>query len=241
MAGKYFGPDGTELPDPAISPERFMERMLQLEFPEALLRDGGCSGLRSDSGDHVVVMSAPGDDGANEENTARVGEGAKALRTLRGMSCDNVGDDRFPIFSDLAGPKLVLNGTTEQLPGMRRVAEKRCKVPSELIVEIDCGPDGVGNTKTQFEIMVNHPIAGVAEKLVMVSSDYHAPRLLRMTSKYMPRICIVLVLVPWASRREAITAMRLCAGEARRIVEYSRAGDIYVYPTGALLLSQQPL
>jgi len=227
----YFSSvDGKPLPDPAQLPARYMERLLAEEFPPLFSRDQPVY-VPSKDAKFVVVMSAPsdpGDHGDNAENTARI----RFAADIFGRVWAGCGVNLTAATHPMHWPRLVLNGTTEQLPGMSRVA-LALGIPSELFCCIDCGPDGVGNTKTQFDVMTEHPQLGQASRLIMISSDYHGPRLARMAEGlYLPKTQIDLVLAPWATN--PVDAVRLSGGEARRIIEYIAKGDLYPYPPSML-------
>ncbi|MBN2585129.1 hypothetical protein JXA59_00570 [Patescibacteria group bacterium] len=227
MPDQFLSSDGSILPDPAASSERFIEHLFQHEFPDALLE--GLVSARyihpeDIRGEYVVVMLAPGD-GGNRENSVRITLGVNVLISLRA---------RLPFGVD-SPFQLVLNGTAEQLPDMHAKA-RDCGLVEDEIIDIDCGPDGVGNTKTQFLAMAQHPMIGVSEvtDLVVISCNYHGPRLRRMLTKYMPHKRIRLLLVDWI-QGDIAKALRLCGGEARRIVECIAKGDIDPYPAEMLM------
>jgi hypothetical protein len=159
----------------------------------------------------VIVLSAPPslnkederEREANPENVARVTKGVEIARR--------------------SGAKLFLNGETEQLPWMQKIAQELYLEP-ERIVTIDCGARGVGNTKTQFEVMAQDNQFRSLNYLVLVTSLYHVPRVSRTGKKWMPWVnwwvCgLTLQEFPF-------DVPMMVGGEIRRIIEYTQKGDI---------------
>ena len=127
-------------------------------------------------------------------------------------------------------PPLVLKGATEQLPMLERIA-RSLDFPREKIIFINCGDHAVANTKTQFAQTVAHPIVGKFKHLTLISTSYHVPRLARTASKNLPEDVDFDVLgVPLEDF--SFDVYRKVKGEVKRIIEYSRKGDIAKHPRG---------
>lgn len=178
----------------------------------------------------VVVLSAPPgnypDGTAKEhtrENVARIAFGIEMLRHIiakrTGSSLEDV-DFR-------QGPRLILNGETEQWPSMEAVAVRRLHYPVEMIDIVDCGKRGIGNTKTQFEAMKDDPRFKGLREMVFVTSGYHEPRVERTAEGQLPEtIGYKVIPVPFERYPFNIFMIR---GEMKRILHYSRTGDIAAF------------
>lgn len=75
-----------------------------------------------------------------------------------------------------AGPFLVLNGETEQLPILEEMA-LNLNFPSSKIILVDCGKQGQANSKTQMQA-INRDLSTFGT-MILVTSDYHVPRVAR--------------------------------------------------------------
>lgn len=159
----------------------------------------------------VIVLSAPpslnkederGRE-ANPENVARVTKGVELARHFN--------------------TKLFLNGETEQLPWMRTIAQELYLEP-ERIVTIDCGARGVGNTKTQFEVMAKDDQFKALSYLTLVTSLYHVPRVSRTAKKWMP--WITWQIYGLTLQEFPFDVPTQVGGEIRRIIDYTQKGDI---------------
>lgn len=104
-----------------------------------------------------------------EENIARIAFGVESVRKIAAMRSGTLPESSFT-----DGPPLVLNGETEQLNMMERVA-LGCGIPAEMIELVDCGRRGVGNTRTQFEVMQTDPRFAGLRNLLFITSGYHVP------------------------------------------------------------------
>lgn len=149
----------------------------------------------------------------------------RGIRKMRGTHKDG---------EDVA---LILNGTPTQLPHMRAIAI-HLGWPVERIEEVDCGPKGVANTKTQFEAMEKYYDDHHSKHLTFVTSDYHAPRVERTGNVNLNQARNFSVVVAPFSKgyRESkpqedgsdgrSSVFQKGLGEAKRIVRYSEKGDI---------------
>lgn len=178
----------------------------------------------------VVILSAPFarmPDGTlqedSPENVARIAFGAQLLREI---AADR--KNRPASKADLKdAPPLVLNGETEQLPIMERIA-RGAGIPPEMIELVDNIQDGVGNTKTQFTTMEQDPRFADLHHVVFVTSLYHVPRVERTAGKILPgNTDYEVIPVPIDKYPFNIFMIR---GEIRRILRYAASGDIAQVP-----------
>ena len=133
-------------------------------------------------------------------------------------------------FRDGALPIFILNGATEQLQMMERIA-LRYGIPKEKIILLNCGDHVVANTKTQFTKLAEHPVAGRFTNIAVVSANYHIPRVARTASTNLPQDVNFDVLgVPFKDM--PFNVYRKVRGEVKKIFEYYKKGDIAKYPRG---------
>jgi uncharacterized SAM-binding protein YcdF (DUF218 family) len=186
--------------------------------------------------DAVVVLSGRYDKDAagnvtredTEENIARIAFGIESVRRIAAMRTGKP----IETASFIDGPPLVLNGETEQLPMMERVA-LNLGVPREAMELVDCGRRGVGNTRTQFEVMQQDERFANARNLLFITSGYHVPRVERTAERQLPEQDTYQVIAPpygYQGHRFNIFTIR---GEIRRILAYSQKGDIATFPIRA--------
>lgn len=122
-------------------------------------------------------------------------------------------------------PRLVLNGTTEQLPTMRDLAIK-LGWPEDQIDSLDCGPAGVGNTKTQFEVAKDYSQQNHWAHLTFVTSSYHVPRTERTADAQLePDQAFDVVAGPSDLSFDVYKTVR---GEVKRISSYAAKGDVSI-------------
>lgn len=197
------------------------------EFRDQLTKDGYAIPKETDG---VVALSAPPEkreDGfleKTEENIARIDF---AIQAVKQVTAERLGKDMSEItLEDMItdGPPLIINGETEQLPMMREVAREH-GFPEERILELDCGPRGIGNTKTQFTVLDADPRFAENKHWTFVSTGYHVPRVARTaatniaTERNFDVIGVPLDQHPYDVYRKV-------RGEVKRIVAYSAKGDI---------------
>lgn len=129
------------------------------------------------------------------------------------------------------GTKLILSGTTEQLPFMMQMA-KDLDFPVEAMIPIDCGKKGVGNTKTQFVTVQQYytsKMDKLPKHLTFVSTAYHVPRVARTgNANLMTSISFDVIPVPCSmlSGDYPFNIANQFISEAGKIIEYSNRGDI---------------
>lgn len=167
----------------------------------------------------VVVLSAPHEtrnvcgwqvvNEYTEENKLRI---EAACELLGGEGCDSM---------------LILSGEKEQLPMMvDRAAEnlKRLGVKRhcERIRTVDSGPRGQSNTKTQFETLRQSDYWDADDRLVIVSTDYHGPRVLRTAHKVLE---MEKVLFSRVQKFEYDVEQKV-RREIEKIFEYAKKGHI---------------
>lgn len=197
------------------------------EFRDHLTKDGYEVPVKTDG---VVALSAPFEKRGEEiieksdENVARIEYSIQAIKDTTakrlGKKVEEVTE------SDLIsqGPPLILNGETEQLPMMHEVALEQ-DFPEEKIQLVDCGPRGVGNTKTQFTTMDQDPTNVDKKHWTFVSSSYHVPRVARTAMVNLDEkrefdvIGVPLDRIP-------CDVYRKIRGVVKRILTYSEKGDI---------------
>ncbi len=173
----------------------------------------------------VVILSGPYEklpDGQikedSQENRARITFGIEVLKKVTAARGEE--DVR-------KGPPLILNGETEQLDAMEKIAHS-LGYPAEMIELVDCGKRGVGNTKTQFTVMENDARFKGLRHLTFISSAYHVPRVTRTAEKNIGMTTEYEVLpVPLGQFSFNIFMIR---GEIRRILAYTAKGDIAEFP-----------
>ncbi|OGB74357.1 hypothetical protein A2V68_01245 [candidate division Kazan bacterium RBG_13_50_9] len=214
-----------ELPDPVAQVPKFIEYLVGWEFVAVCADDGGLPPAILQGVEKVVVLSAPG-------------EGSALESRLRIRVADKLMGDLMAGGVNTDVPKLILNGETEQLPGMYDAALE-CVIGSERSCWEcnDCGPRGVGNTKTQFTTMVSGGILEGISRIIVVTSWYHVPRVARTASRYLPpELNFQVVGVPSLHLHPHIKErLLMIAGEIRRILQYA-PGDIDFYPRSLLAI-----
>lgn len=162
----------------------------------------------------------------SRENIARIWFAAQLCRDIaarrQGVSLEE---------ADLSqGPRLILNGETESLPAMETIAIRRLGFPIEMIDEIDCGKRGVASTKTQMEVIKNDPRFIDLRDLTFVTSGYHKLRVDRTADRILDSdINIKTIPIPYEVFK--FNVFRKVRGEIRRIVAYSKKGDISTFPS----------
>lgn len=190
--------------------------------------------------DGVVVLSAPPELEYNDnverrektpENISRIDF---AFDIWKQLATKKLGKDlRELADKDLQDPSLplfVLNGETEQLKPLKEIAIA-LGVPREKVHLVDCGRRGIGNTRTQFtEISRDQRLSG-ANNLIFVTSSYHVPRVVRTGDVNLPKeMDFDVVGVPFD--RFSYDIRSKIRGEIKRIVAYSKNGDIAKHPRG---------
>jgi hypothetical protein len=153
--------------------------------------------------DGIVILSWEGY--KNPEHASRLTLGIKTYREVAGKS------QQPPIF--------VINAETEQLPPMKEHA-RELGMEGEIAL-LDCGPAGVANSKTQIDALASDSRTKHLRNIVLITSDYHVPRVARTASKGLPETMNFLVL----GARGHDSFARIY-GEIMRIVRYSEKGDI---------------
>ena len=121
-------------------------------------------------------------------------------------------------------PSLVLNGVTEQLSTLKRIALE-AGLSENKIELVDSGKDGTANTKTQFEVMNRNPLYQKSKHLTFVTSSWHAPRVLRTAEANLSKN-IDFSVIPVPSDKVPFDVFKIVRGEVRRIESYSAKGDI---------------
>lgn len=125
-------------------------------------------------------------------------------------------------------PPLVLNGATEQLHMMERIALS-LGFPREKIILFNCGDHAVANTKTQFTLLAQNRSTEKFKNIVVISTSYHMPRVARTATVSLPKDVNFDVLgVP--VKDFPFNVYRSVKGEVKRIINYSQKGDISAYP-----------
>ncbi|MDO8583683.1 MAG: hypothetical protein Q7R83_00705 [bacterium] len=168
----------------------------------------------------TIDFSLPG----NAENRVRIEMGIEVAKQIVarkiGKMVEEVDDEALR----QEAPPLILNGTPEQLPIMRRITLE-IGYPLEKIQLVDCGAVNVANTKTQFEVMNNFFREKKPKHLTFISSSYHAPRVARTGDKNLdPAIDFDVLSVPFS--KFPFRIYQVVRGEVKRIEAYSAKGDI---------------
>lgn len=182
----------------------------------------------------VVLSGPPVKDSMGEiiterspENFARVVFGVQianeVVSTRLGVPLDQITSE------DVLGhaPLLVLNGETEQLPSMMELATEN-GFPAERILSLDCGPRGVGNTKTQFEVMNQESQLSDLQEITVITSAYHVPRTERTANANLKN-GVHFKVIPVPNVKDEVTStdmVKKVLGEVKRIERYSSKGDI---------------
>jgi hypothetical protein len=179
----------------------------------------------------VVALSAPSDkfpDGrVKEHNREMISRIWFAVQL-----CRDIAAKRQEVSLEEAdtswGPRLILTGWTEQVPAMEAIAVKRLKFPIEMIDEIDCGSRGVGNTKIQMEILRDDPRFTNLRDITFVTTAYHKPRVDRTADAVLDQsVNVRTIAVPYDAFK--FNVFRKVRGEVKRILEYSKRGDISMH------------
>jgi hypothetical protein len=132
----------------------------------------------------------------------------------------------------VTGTCLVLSGETEQLPSMSELVIGY-GIPYRSIAEVNSGDRGKSNTKTQFETLRTHfntvyLQTALGPKIVVVTNQYHVPRVLRYAKKFLPGFVEWQVVgVPHDTGLYDWDAM--VKGEIDRIIRYAGQGDIPLF------------
>jgi len=132
------------------------------------------------------------------------------------------------VFEGGATLPLYLCGATEQLGPMLEIGRsslgmKNPDYATELLQlqPLDAGPRGVANTPSQFRAIASLGLKSV----VVVTSGYHAPRVLLTALRQAPEVrCAVSGVPYYCDWRYDVATM--VEGEISRIIEYSAKGDI---------------
>lgn len=209
------------------SGNEFRHNLIQQEFRSVISAEEYKLPIESDA---IVVLSAAPDkmlDGTlvegSIENKARIELGIDLLKQIAaekaGKKLEDLTDEDISNFA----PPLVLNGETEQLPAMEILAKEQGLNPDKIEL-VDCGKRGVGNTRTQFQVMNEDERFKNAKHLSIISTWYHVPRVTRTAiSNLEPKFDFDVFGVSASEYPISIYRIR---GEVRRIETYSARGDI---------------
>lgn len=188
---------------------RFRRQLVQDEFRAALT--GSEAGYPCQA-EAVVALSG---------NPVRDNSG----RVINEASPENYA--RISLAAELAnqiGSALVLNGETEQLPAMMQIADELGFPPERLYI-VDSGSRGKSNTKTQIEVLGQDARLNNVKSLILVTSDYHAPRVRRTAlANLSPEVRFQVV--PVSQEKNHHEVFCVVRGEIRRIESYAARGDI---------------
>ena len=213
-------------------PENFRGKLLQEEFRNFLTKSDYTIPVDSEA---VVVLSGPialdakGDVMAKTaaDDIARIHMGIEVARAIVSKRLNKETYTLTPDEIRTHAPALVLNGTTDQLVAMKKIALDAF-FPIEKIEVLDCGAPGVGNTKTQFEVMNSDERYNKNKKMTFITNAWHAPRVARTGDKNLKQgIDFDIIPVPLERVPYNIFSVR---GEVRRIEIYSVKGDIKRQP-----------
>lgn len=175
----------------------------------------------------VVVLSGPPEKDSNGtiireyslETITRIALGIELVQRIAAAKSGNPIEET----SFKQGPLLVLNGLTEQLLAMERVA-LRSGIPQELIMLVDCGRRGIGNTKTQCEAMRTDPRFKDFKHVTFVTTGYHVPRVERTAEKQLSDN-VHFNVIPVQYEKFPFNKF-IIRSEIKKIREYARKGDI---------------
>jgi uncharacterized SAM-binding protein YcdF (DUF218 family) len=195
---------------------QFRHNLIQKEFRDILSKNEYRLPLKTDG---VVVLSGPAvkDNGGHvvsydsPETRSRVEFGVELIKQI-------------VTAKDGLIPALILNGVTEQLSTLKRIALE-AGFPENKIELVDSGKDGTANTKTQFEVMNKNTLYQKTKHLTFVTSSWHAPRVLRTAEANLSKN-IDFSVIPVPSGRAPFDVFKIVRGEVRRIESYSTKGDI---------------
>lgn len=175
----------------------------------------------------VVVLSAPSrEDEETPENVARIETGIDIWRIL--IERQNVDLETSEV-DWCWTTRLILNGDSQQVHMMDRVTKRLiCPKGHPAIVLVDAGPqtgERAANTKTQ--LLAQGKL--VWRPLIIVTSDYHAARVARTASRYLPPTYRFRVFpVPGVPNAGETMGALLARQEAEvtKILRYVAAGEI---------------
>src|SRR3989344_4630269 len=187
----------------------------------------------------IMILSAPpnekGENFSDEkegspENVARI---KLAIEVYKRIAAKKLGKDIKQLTDeDLRSeilPFIILNGETEQLPMMRKVAVDEFHFPLEKLQEMDCGRRGVANTKTQFEKFELDPHLSKLPHIALITNAYYAPRVVRTASANLSADTDFDVIgVPLKDLK--FNVFRKTRGEVKKIIRYAEKGDMSKHP-----------
>jgi uncharacterized SAM-binding protein YcdF (DUF218 family) len=174
----------------------------------------------------VVMLSGPSDIDSNgniirEESLENVARIVFAVELIRRNAAKSESPSEEPYLKNC--PPLVLNGLTEQLPMLERIALES-GIPQEMIKLVDCGKRGIGNTKTQCEAMRTDQRFIDCKHITFVTTGYHVPRVARTAEKQLPNdVYYSVISVPY--KYFAFNKF-IIRSETKKIREYLLKGDI---------------
>jgi uncharacterized SAM-binding protein YcdF (DUF218 family) len=197
-----------------ISEEDF-RKILQQEFEQ---RYGGAPEKLPADIDAVVVLAQedynfPADDIRRQYTKELISRVEYAVELLKDYPMATV---------------LILEGARVQLPMMKKCAID-AGVEKKRIRLLNHGEINKANTKTQFEILRKELLRKKIKKTIIVTSMYHAPRVLRTASALLPEdIAFDVFGVP--NDTHLYNKLKNINGEIERIIKYSQKGDISAMP-----------
>ncbi len=158
----------------------------------------------------IILLTADGIGQGEDENFSRA---KHSVRTYRDLPADT------PIY---------WNGVTEEA-GYGPELLRKLGAPTHVAHFQDCGPRGVANTKTQFEVIVTDERTRNLRNIVLITNSYHIPRVERTAGKLLPNTMSFVVLADMQDYSMFNTFLKV-SGEIDRILKYSEKGDILARP-----------
>ncbi len=199
--------------------EAEIRAMLQTEFDQVFVRPPSSLPFFP----HVVVfLSAPQDVTRPTEDDAHEMSAENLVRAMYSvLLLESEGGSNSTI---------LLNGETEQLPAMKRLVEGfGCR----QYLPINSGDRGKSHTGTQFVQLANwlreQPFNSTVG-IVLVTSQYHVPRVRRYAAKHISRGDYKWQVVGVPNDVGLYDREKKVAGEIDRIIKYSKDGTFDLFP-----------
>jgi hypothetical protein len=225
-----FRPEQQKSPD-----DRYRHELIQKEFRSILEASDYVLPEKTDA---VMVLAAPPTQTgptanyAQEDNPENVARIRLAIEVCKKVAAKKLNKDLEQInkedFRSGVMPLLVLNAESERLAMMKKISVEEFHFPPEMVRELNCGPVGIANTKTQFEVFNGDPEFSKFSHVTLITNAYHSPRAARTASMNLPpNIGFDVIGVPLKDFKSNV--LRKVLGEIKRILSYTEKGDIAKY------------
>ncbi|MFH1749951.1 MAG: hypothetical protein ABH837_03625 [bacterium] len=131
--------------------------------------------------------------------------------------------------SNRSKTRIFLVEAAEKLGDFWQIAMNEMKLQKHRTISlIDCGPAKMANTKTQFLSLISQNWIGTVESwkyIVIITSDYHVPRVARAASRFLPKDTDFQVFgAHWQHPDHSQEQLQKI--ETEKIIRYIKSGDI---------------